>query len=190
MFVVGELERPAHAEEDSNAELRELHRVFRMGPDVGNEALWRSKVRGFINFDTLSGIEPVFTESRVTKPFSWSDPRDGPMAHPSAIGAFDDPLSFAVTPVRNALAWGREHGIRADIYEALAWQAASDTLRDTPSTAGGARFNARIDALLFRNAGEGQGHVTVQFRQNNQWPQSDGNISNSVGSPVYLNEIV
>ena len=190
LLVVGGLSQRACADGDSSAELHELHRVFRMGPDVGNEALWRSKVRGFINFDTVSEVEPLFGGSQAAAPFSWSDARPGAMAHPKAIGAFEDPFSFATTPMRNALAWGREHGIRADIYEALAWQAASDTLPETRSTAGGARFNARIDALLFRNAGEGQGHVTVQFRQNNQFPQNDGNISNSVASPVYLNELV
>ncbi len=180
----------ALADEDTSAELHQLHRVLRMGSEIGDRAAWFSQVRGFVNFDTLDGIAPMFGNSADAPPFSWTQERGGPMAHPSATGAMDDPLAFVVTPVRNALAWGRDHGIRADVYEALAWQAASDTLPNTRSTAGGARFNARIDALLFRNAGEGQGHVTVQLRQNNQWPQGEGNISDSLASPVYLNELV
>jgi hypothetical protein len=183
-------QRAARADSDSSAELAALHRTFRMGAELSGDALWRSRMRGFVNLDTMTGIEPLLGGAGSDAPFAWDADRPGAIAHPEAVGAFDDPLSFACTPVRNALAWGHEHGFRADVYEALAWQAASDTLPETRSTAGGTRFNARIDALLFRNPGEGQGHVTVQFRQNNQWPQGDGDISNALASPVYLDEIV
>ena len=178
------------ADEDTNAELHQLHRVLRMGSSIDDPTVWMTKVRGFVNFDTLDGIAPMFGNNADGQPFSWTQERAGPMAHPKATGAIGDPFAFAWNPVRNALAWGRDHGIRADIYEALAWQAASDTLPSTRSTAGGARFNARIDALFFRNPSEGQGHVTVQFRQNNEWPQGDGNISESLASPVYLDALV
>ncbi len=188
--VVGLIAPAALADEDTNAELHQLHRVLRMGSSIDDPTVWMTKVRGFVNFDTLDGIAPMFGNNADGQPFSWTQERAGPMAHPKATGAIGDPFAFAWNPVRNALAWGRDHGIRADIYEALAWQAASDTLPSTRSTAGGARFNARIDALLFRNPSEGQGHVTVQFRQNNEWPQGDGNISESLASPVYLDALV
>ncbi len=180
----------ALADEDTNAELHQLHRVLRMGSSIDDAAVWMTKVRGFVNLNTLDDVAPLFGNTADPRPFSWTRERAGPMAHPTATGAVGDPLSFVMTPARNALEWGRENGFRADIYEALAWQAASDTLPGTRSTAGGARFNARVDALLFRNTGEGQGHVTVQVRQNNQWPLGDANISNSVASPVYLDELV
>lgn len=138
----------------------------------------------------MYGVEPCFGRASETEhapePFSWSAPRPGGLGQPGAVGMLGDPLGFAVTPSRNLLAAARDDlGLRIDMYEAVVWQRASDTLPGADPDVGAARFNFRADWLLFRNQGEGMGKVTAQFRQNNRWPEG-ADISSATGSIVDL----
>jgi hypothetical protein len=54
---------------------------------------------------------------------------------------------------------------------------------------GAARFNARIDALLFRVENEGMGRFTMQFRDNQMWPSTEQSMERSVGAISDLDEI-
>ncbi len=180
----------ANANEDSNQEIAQMRAAYRLHDLYGAQAAWLSKARSFISFDTMSEVHPLFGGAPSTAPFSFSAARNGELAHPAAVGAFDDPCGFFVTPSRNALAALRDDfGLRMDLYEAAIFQAASDTLPSARSSAGAARFNARADLLLFRTEGEGMGSFTAQLRQNNRFPTHDSSLTESVASPVKLDSL-
>jgi hypothetical protein len=173
--------------------LQQVHETIRTQPTAGSAARWFDLARPCIGMDVMPGIQGMFgtrDAARTAEPFSlWRD-RPSPIQSPLATGAFPDPLFFVVNPVRNVLTAARdEAGIRTDLYEALLWQAASDALPDQRSTAGAARFNARVDALLFRVEGEGMGRVTMQFRDNEIWPNATQTMERDVGSISNLDEI-
>ena len=181
----------ARADGDSSGDLERMRGAFRLGPSMAADDAWWMTARAFTNMDTMDGVRPVFGggENAEGGGFSWSTPRRGPISNPDAAGAFDSPLQPLVNPVRNGLAALRDVGIRADVYEALTFGAASDTIAGSRSSFGTGRFNARIDVLLFREEGEGIGRFTAQVRQNNFWPGDEGDVSASTGSSVYLNAL-
>ena len=178
---------PALADGDSARELEGMADAFRLGPSMAADAAWWMKARAFTNMDIMDGMQPLVGGATERSEFAWMAPRPGPIANAGAVGLFQSPLQPIVDPVRNGLGALRDFGIRTDIYEAITFGAASDTLPGSRSTFGTGRFNARVDALLFRNPGEGIGRVTVQVRQNNFWPADEGDITASTGSSVYLN---
>jgi hypothetical protein len=187
---VATLAPAAWAEEDSRRELELVEGAFRMGPSLSEDASWLMKARGFVNMDTMPGIHPLFGAAREVAGFAWSAPRPGPLHSPDARGAFHSPLGFAVEPARNGLAALRDsYGLRTDLYEAATFSAASATLPGARSTFGSSRLNARVDALLWRSEGMGMGRATIQVRQNNLWPESEGSVSSSLGSAMLLNTL-
>lgn len=179
----------ALADGDSARELEQMEHAFRLGPSMAADAGWWMKARAFTNMDIMDGMQPLVGGTPPQSAPAWTAPRPGPVANPGAVGLFASPLQPLVDPMRNGLAALRDHGIRTDIYQALTFGAASDTLPGSRSSFGTGRFNARIDALLFRNPGEGMGRVTVQLRQNNFFPADEGSITASTGSSVYLNAL-
>jgi hypothetical protein len=173
--------------------LQQVHETIRTQPEAGSEARWFALARPCIGMDVMPGMQGMFgarAAAAASEPFSlWRD-RPAAIETPLAKGAFPDPLFFVVNPVRNVLqAWRDDAGIRTDLYEALLWQAATDSLPDQRSTAGAARFNARVDALLFRVEGEGMGRVTMQFRDNEIWPNATQTMARGVGSISDLDEL-
>ncbi len=173
--------------------LQQVHETIRTQPIAGSEERWFALARPCIGMDVMPGMQGMFgarAAAAASEPFSlWRD-RPSPIQSPLATGAFPDPLFFVVNPVRNMLQAARDDaGIRTDLYEALLWQAATDSLPDERSTVGAARFNARVDALLFRVEDEGMGRVTMQFRDNQLWPDASQTMERSVGSISDLDEI-
>ena len=172
--------------------LQQVRALIRTSPAAGHEDHWLALARSCVGIDTMPGVPPLLGAAPAgdAEPFSlWRD-RPGAIAHPDATGLCADPLAPAVNPVRNLLDLGeRTLGMRTDLYEALVWQAASDTLPGERSTAGAARFNLRIDTLLFRNDGEGMGRLTAQFRDNELWPSASAATAVGTGSVSDLDEI-
>lgn len=179
---------PARADGDASGELEGMRDAFRLGPSMTADAAWWMKARSFVNMDTMPGVAAMFGGAAVAaQPVDWSAPRPGRVAYPEATGVFASPLQPLVDPVRNGLAGLRGAGLRTDIYEAATYSVASDTIGGARPNYAVGRFNARVDALLFRNEGEGMGRVTAQVRQNNFWPERQGDETSATGSSVYLN---
>ena len=172
--------------------LQQVHGLIRTAPMAGFEDRWLSLARSCVGIDVMPGVRPMFGAANAagSEPFSlWRD-RPGALGSPTATGAFGDPLAPIVHPGRNVLESARESlGMRTDLYEAIVWQAASDALPGERSTSGAARFNLRIDTLLFRTAGEGMGRLTVQFRDNEIWPSATQTATQATGSATALDEL-